>query len=104
MNRHFFATTRPYRKDFVINVTEEENDIMKEHFQYLKSLQNQGKLYLAGPAGFPSDPFGVYIFIANSEEEAQKLVENDPSVLAKIQSVEIVKEIKLSLTPFTKHE
>ena len=97
MSNHFFAITTPYRKDFIINPIEKENKIMSDHFLYLKGLLNQGKLYLAGPTLKEDDPFGVYIFIAENEEEALTFLENDPSVKAGIQHITTLRPIRISL-------
>jgi len=60
---------------------------MSDHFEYLQDLMNHGKLYLAGPTLQENDPFGIYIFIANSLDEARQLLVNDPSIKAKIQTI-----------------
>ncbi len=96
--QHFFAIIKPYRQDFIVNPKEEEDNIMSDHFLYLQSLLNQGKLFLAGPTLIPEDPFGVIILETNNEKEAKNLLENDPSVKAKIQNVVEFKPIRLSLT------
>ena len=48
---------KPYRQDFIIKPDKEKEKIMTDHFNYLKSLLNQKKLYLAGPKLIPEDPF-----------------------------------------------
>jgi hypothetical protein len=47
----------------------EEQEIMREHFEYLKS--DARKLILAGPSLEP--PFGIIVLEAESEEEARRL-------------------------------
>ncbi|MHA2089179.1 MAG: hypothetical protein ACW972_12930 [Promethearchaeota archaeon] len=44
---HFYTIIKPYRHDFLIKPKKEEAEIMVEHFNYLKSLMHQKKLYLA---------------------------------------------------------
>ena len=61
MSPYFFATTHPYRTDFVTKPIDSETNITSEHFEYLRDLMNHGKLYLAGPTLQENDPFGVYI-------------------------------------------
>jgi uncharacterized protein YciI len=41
---------RPPRATFMEDATPEELEIMGEHFEYLKSLLEAGKLILAGPS------------------------------------------------------
>ncbi|MFX0005383.1 MAG: YciI family protein [Promethearchaeota archaeon] len=96
--QHFFAVIKPYRQDFITNPKDAEDKIMSDHFLYLQSLLNQGKLFLAGPTLIPDDPFGVIIFEVEKEEEAKNYLENDPSVKAKIQRVVDFRPIRLSLT------
>ncbi|MFW9882011.1 MAG: YciI family protein [Candidatus Thorarchaeota archaeon] len=96
--QHFYAVIKPYRPDFITNSKEEEEKIMSDHFQYLKSLLKQKKLFLAGPTLIPKDPFGIIIFETESEEEAKILLENDPSIKAGIQKIEDFRPIRLSLT------
>ncbi|MHA2251162.1 MAG: YciI family protein [Candidatus Kariarchaeaceae archaeon] len=95
---HYFAVIRPTRRDFIINPMEEENRIMNDHFMYLQKLLKKGKLYLAGPTLIEEDPYGILIFETDSEEEARKLLENDPSVKQGIQVIDDFRPVRLSLT------
>ena len=94
---HYFAVIKPTRQDFIINPKEEDNRIMSDHFMYLQKLLKEGKLYLAGPTLIEEDPYGIIIFETNSEEEARKLLENDPSVKQGIQVIDDFRPIRLSL-------
>jgi len=96
--QHFYAVIRPYRQDFITNPKEEEEKIMSDHFEYLKSLLKQKKLFFAGPTLIPEDPFGIIILEVETEEEAKRLLENDPSVRLGIQKIEDFRPIRLSLT------
>jgi uncharacterized protein YciI len=75
------------RKDFMKTITEEEERIMGEHFEYLKGLFEKEKLVLAGPC--LDKAFGIVIFTAESEEEARKIMEDDPSVKAGVMKSEL---------------
>jgi len=94
----FFVVIRPYRKDFITNPKEDEDKIMVDHFYYLMSLLKQKKLFLAGPTLIPEDPFGIIILEAETEEQAKKLLENDPSIKVGIQKIADFRPIRLSLT------
>ncbi|MHA1986930.1 MAG: YciI family protein [Promethearchaeota archaeon] len=96
--QHFYAVIKPYRKDFIIKPKEEEEKLMGDHFQYLKHLLNEKKLFLAGPTLIPDDPFGLIIFETETEEEARRLLEDDPSIKAGIQKISDFRPIRLSLT------
>jgi uncharacterized protein YciI len=78
---------RPPRTTFVEDMSPEEQEIMQKHFEYLKSLLEEGKLILAGPSLDP--PFGIIVLEAESEEEARRLIEADPSVAAGVQTPEL---------------
>lgn len=95
---HYYAIIRPSRKDFMVNFSKEDERLMSEHFAYLKDLLEKGKLYLAGPTLIEDDPFGLYIFETETEEEARKLLEADPSVVAGIQLIDDFRPIRISLS------
>jgi uncharacterized protein YciI len=94
---HFYAVIKPYRQDFLTNPKEDEAKIMIDHFNYLKSLLKQKKLFLAGPTLILEDPFGLIIFETETKEEVKKLLENDPSVRAGIQKIADLRPIRISL-------
>lgn len=96
--QHYYGIIKPYRKDFIINPKPNEEKIMSDHFNYLKTLLKQNKLFLAGPTLIPEDPFGVIILETETEKEARDLLENDPSVQLGIQKIADFRPIRLSLT------
>lgn len=59
-------------------------------FNKLKQLKEKGKLILAGRTirDDPSD-FGIVILITETEDEAQKLMEEDPAVSQGIMIAEL---------------
>ena len=69
---------RAAREGFRTEPTEQEMAIMTDHFDYLKSLLENGQLVLAGPALDSS--FGIAVFEARDEEAARSIMEADPSV------------------------
>ena len=98
VSNYYFVIIRPYRKDFITNPKDDENAIMESHFSYLKNLLENNKLYLAGPTLIESDPFGVIIFETETEDEARKLIMQDPSIKSGIQKIADFRPIRLSLT------
>ncbi|MBK5113075.1 MAG: hypothetical protein KGD59_07925 [Candidatus Heimdallarchaeota archaeon] len=70
---------------------------MRDHFQYLKDLLAKGKLVLAGPVLNEKKPMGIMIFECETKEEAENLLNNDPSVKASIQIIKKLEPFKLSL-------
>jgi uncharacterized protein len=67
--------------------TPEEDAVMGAHFEYLKGLLEEGTLILAGPSLEPV--FGIIVFEAETQEEARRLVADDPSVKAGVQTPEL---------------
>jgi len=95
--KHFFGVIKPIRDDFITNPKEKDNEIMGEHFQYLKDLLEKRKLVLAGPVINEKKPMGILIFECDSLEEAEELLRNDPSVKSGIQIIKKLEPFKLSL-------
>jgi uncharacterized protein YciI len=65
----------------VEGLTEEEDRLVGEHFEYLRDLVEKGVVLLAGRTQNP-DPtaFGIVIFRAASFNEARTVMEADPAV------------------------
>ncbi|MEA2572704.1 MAG: uncharacterized protein QOH93_2 [Chloroflexia bacterium] len=85
---------RATRAGFATEPTAEEIEVMGRHFLYLKSLVDQKKAFMAGPC--LDTAFGIFIYEADSEEEARSIMENDPSVIAGVMSAEL-HEFRVSL-------
>lgn len=61
--------------------TQREQEIVGQHFEYLKQLVEQGVVILAGRTlNTDVSSFGIIIFNAASDEEARQLTDNDPAV------------------------
>jgi len=72
------------------NWTEKEEAIVERHFVKLQELLREGKLILAGKTeGLDEKTFGIVIFKADSEEEAQSIMKNDPGVAEGIMTAEL---------------
>ena len=61
--------------------------IVSEHFNYLKSLHTQGKLSMAGR--FSEVLIGLAMIEAESREEAEEIMRNDPAVVAGVFHAEL---------------
>jgi uncharacterized protein len=82
------------------NWTEKENNIVEEHFKYLKELLNQGSLILAGKTeGLDENTFGIVIIKAYTENKAKEIMENDPAVKEKIMKA-CIYPYKIALKDF----
>jgi uncharacterized protein YciI len=81
------------------NWTDEENQTVGVHFNYLKRMLEAGKLLLAGrTVNIPmtDKDMGIAILETDSIEEARKIMENDPAVKSGIMTAELF-EFSLAL-------
>jgi uncharacterized protein len=83
----FIYIFKPLKDNFNETATEEENNIISEHFLYLKKLLDEKTLILAGPE--TNAKFGIAVIETESEEQAKRIMENDPAVLKKVFSAEL---------------
>lgn len=67
------------RPDLLETMTEDEKEVMQQHFLHLKALTEQGQVILAGPCTDMKGP-GIVIFHADDESEARAMMESDPAV------------------------
>jgi uncharacterized protein YciI len=74
----FIYLLRPTRPNFIEGISKEEEVILGEHFHYLEKALAEGTLVLADPC--LDGVFGVVIFKAASQEEAEGFMDNDPAV------------------------
>ena len=61
--------------------------VISDHIKYQQELHEAGKLVMGGP--FTDGTGGMAIFEVDSEEEARKIIENDPAVISKHYSIEL---------------
>jgi uncharacterized protein YciI len=61
--------------------------IVDQHFEYLKKALIEGKLSLAGRC--VNGEFGIVIFRAKSEKQANEFMKNDPAVKKGIMTAEL---------------
>jgi uncharacterized protein YciI len=84
----------PFRDDFFVQPTPEENLVMEEHFEYLKQATEAGIILLAGPC--LDNTFGIIVFRAKNDETAHTFMFNDPSVKKNVMMAEL-HPIRISL-------
>lgn len=69
---------------------EKLNAYFRGHMENIGRLAKEGKLVVAGPLGKNERNYrGIFILDAKTVEEAQKMVETDPAVKAKVFEVEL---------------
>jgi uncharacterized protein YciI len=68
-------------------MSQKEETVIDEHFEYLEKALAEGKLYLAGRC--QGGEFGIVIFHAESDRQADEFVKNDPAVKNGIMTAEL---------------
>jgi uncharacterized protein YciI len=86
---HFFLKLIPPRPTFVQDMTPAEAALMQQHSAYLEKHYPSGKILMVGPVLNPQGPFGMAILEMESAAEAQAFGENDPTVKAGLNTVEV---------------
>ncbi len=69
------------------NWTNETNEIVKSHFNYLKDLTEKKVVVLAGRTlnePMTNEDFGIVVLETHSIDEARNIMENDPSILGNV--------------------
>jgi uncharacterized protein YciI len=81
---HFFGTLIAPRTTFLVDLTPDEMDLMRQHWAYWKSLLEPRVSVAFGPVMDPKGAFGVFIFRAEDEAAARALMLADPVIKAGI--------------------
>lgn len=90
MRNYILAILKTGPKDAEIK-GEARSEMFKGHFSNMTRLANEGMLSVAGPFGKNDKTFrGLFILNVKTVEEAQKLVETDPTIKAGIFVVDLV--------------
>jgi uncharacterized protein YciI len=90
MNQYLYRI-QPSRLEMVTHgATDEEALILSEHFDYLKSLTEQGVVLVFGRTqNNDTSTFGITIFRAESEDAASAIMNNDPAVKKGIMGAQL---------------
>jgi len=82
----------PIRKDFSLqNLTEDERRIVVEHGAFLKRLQTEGKLVIAGQLFDPNRGYwGILVVNAGDPAAAAAVMNSDPLVKQRVVRGEII--------------
>lgn len=91
MRSYVFATLLTGPNDASITDETERSKLFEGHFSNMGKLAEEGKLVLAGPFMDAPPKRGLFILNVDTIEEAQALVQSDPSIAAGIFKVEFVK-------------
>jgi uncharacterized protein YndB with AHSA1/START domain/uncharacterized protein YciI len=97
IKEHYFVKLIGTRQGWPENMSSDEERIMDEHYEYLKNLTAQKKVLMAGPVF--GDVFGLIVLEVNSKDEADSILEIEPSVIQGVHTYEIT-PMKASLMAY----
>ncbi|HYV44613.1 MAG TPA: YciI family protein [Myxococcaceae bacterium] len=87
--QHFFLKLIPPRPSFPFDMNEEEKRLMGEHGAYLRRFFDAGKILAFGPVLAASGSFGMGLLEVEDEAEARRIVDADPTVVARLNAYEL---------------
>ena len=92
MKTYMLVILKTGPKDAIITDSKERETLFKGHFSNMESMQKSGKLKIAGPFATKNNLNyrGIFLLDVTTEEEAKKLVQNDPTIKTGIFEVEIL--------------
>jgi uncharacterized protein YciI len=87
----FIYVVRPVRPAMLTEgLTEAEEHIVAQHFEYLRTLVQEGRVLIVGRTLIENDrTFGLAVFRADDLATATLLAEADPAVLHGVMRVEV---------------
>ncbi len=83
--KYFLCRFVPPAPDFIRTMTPDQKSLMKEHGEFLQGLLEKGNLVAHGPVTDPSGGWGMSLFVANDDqnaEDVQAAVSDDPMIKA----------------------
>ena len=90
MSRDYLYRIQPTREGLLIESTPDEDAIVSDHFEYLRTLTEQGIVLLAGRTlTRDAASHGLVVFRAESENAARALMNGDPAVAAGVFRAEL---------------
>jgi len=81
---HFFYKLIAPRPDFHLTMNEIERTTMNEHKDYWAGLFNNKNVIVYGPVFDPDGVYGMAVFVAEDDEEATSIKNDDPAVASGI--------------------
>lgn len=84
----FAYLLRPaFDQSFLARATQDERNVFEQHGEWLEARYAEGRVRFAGRCY--DGPLGLIVLDAENEEEARRLMEQDPSVRHGVQSAEL---------------
>ncbi len=87
--QQFFFRLIPPRPTFADDMDDDEQDLMRQHASYVQEYFNDGVVLAYGPVHDPDGTFGLALLEVQDHAEAVRFGENDPTVLAGLNSFHI---------------
>lgn len=84
MMHHYFFKLIPPRATFSTDMTDHERALMESHVAYWTRQCERGRVVVFGPVADPHGGYGIAVIRANTAADAHALVDNDPTLLAKL--------------------
>ncbi|MEK1890188.1 MAG: YciI family protein [Phyllobacterium sp.] len=84
--QQFFFRLIPPRPTFADDMDDDEQDLMRQHASYVQEYFNDGLVLAYGPVHAPEGTFGLALLEVNDHAEAVRFGDNDPTVLAGLNS------------------
>ena len=85
----YFGKLVPPRPTFPGDITDHEKHLMAEHARYARAQFDAGLLVVYGPVTARNGSFGMTVLEVEDEAEARRFFENDPSVVAGLNTFEL---------------
>jgi uncharacterized protein YciI len=80
--KYFFCKLTPPRPTFLVDMTDDERQLMREHVGYWSALAAKGMAIVFGPVADPTGGYGIGIVEAADEAAMRDLSANDPVMKA----------------------
>lgn len=79
MSSEYIIILEPGREGMPDNHTPQEQEILREHFEYLKSLTDRGVAVIAGHTT-EAPVMGIVVFRADDRPAADAIMSSDPAI------------------------
>jgi uncharacterized protein YciI len=80
--KYFFCKLIPPRPTFVLDMTDAEKAIMRDHVAYWQTLMAKGQALAFGPVADPKGGYGIGIIGVENDADIDAIRRGDPTVKA----------------------
>jgi uncharacterized protein YciI len=86
---HFVYRLIPPRPTFHLDMTDEERAIMNDHVEYWQARTEAGRVVVFGPVVDEGGGWGLGVFTADDEHQAQQVLGADPAISSGLATAEL---------------